>query len=102
MSPKLSNQFRNKTDWNFPGDPGAETPHSQCRGPGLIPGWGARSCMLHTTKSSCLPWLKMLHAATKAQHSEMNLKKKKKEIKQTNNDAFYKSIIFFQINASTD
>ena len=23
-----------------------ETPHSQCRGPGSVPGWGTRSCLL--------------------------------------------------------
>ena len=30
----------------FPGGPVAKTPHSQCRGPGLIPGKGTRIRML--------------------------------------------------------
>ena len=29
-----------------PGGPVVETPHSQCRGSGSVPGWGTRSCML--------------------------------------------------------
>ena len=33
----------------FPGGPVAQTPHSQCRRPGVIPGWGTRSCMLQLT-----------------------------------------------------
>jgi len=32
--------------WDFPGGPVAKTPHSQCRGPGSIPGQEARSHLL--------------------------------------------------------
>ena len=47
--------------WDFPGGPVGKTPHSQCKGPGSIPGQGTRSCMHATTKSS--------HAATKSPHA---------------------------------
>ena len=33
-------------DGDLPGGPVVNTPRSQCRGPGSIPGWGTRSCML--------------------------------------------------------
>ena len=41
----------------------AKTPHSQCRGPSLILGWGTRS---HTLQ------LKIPYATTKARHSQIN------------------------------
>ena len=34
-----------KKIWDFPGDPVAKTPRSQCRGLGSIPGQGTRSHM---------------------------------------------------------
>ena len=47
----------------LPFGPVARTPHSPCRGPGSIPGWETRS---HR------PQLKILHAATKTRHSQIN------------------------------
>ena len=46
-----------------PGSPVAKTLCSQCGGPGLISCQGTRSHM---------PQLKILHAATKTQHSQVN------------------------------
>ena len=37
---------------DFPGGTVNKTPHSQCRGPGSIPGQGTRSHTHDTTKSS--------------------------------------------------
>ena len=47
---------------DFPGGPVAETPHSQCRGLGSIPGRGTRSHMLQ---------LKIQHATTKTWCSQI-------------------------------
>ena len=53
----------------FPGDPVATTPHSECRGLGLIPGGGTGSCMPH---------LRSQHAATKRAHVFITLAKRPK------------------------
>ena len=55
---------------DFPDGPVAKTPHSQCRGPGSIPGQGARSHMLQVRV--CLPQLKIPPAATKTWRSQIN------------------------------
>lgn len=47
MPAKLQND-----NWGLPSDPLAKILHFQCRGPGLIPGWGIRSHMLQT-KFTC-------------------------------------------------
>ena len=49
-------------------------PHSQCRGPGLIPGQGTRSHMWQLRV--CMPQLKILCATTKTWCSQINIKKK--------------------------
>ena len=57
------NYFQKYTiPWDLPGAPVAETPHSQCKGPGLSP-QGTRSHM---------PQLKIPHAATKTRGSQIN------------------------------
>ena len=66
-------------DREFPGGPVAETPRSQCRGPGFDPGSGNQ--ISHAaTKRSCKPQLKQRnpyaatkipHAATKTRHSQI-------------------------------
>lgn len=48
---------------DFPGGQAAKTPHVQCRGVCSISGQGSRSHMLQ---------LKISHAATKSQHSQIN------------------------------
>ena len=74
-----------------PGDPVAKTPRcSQCRGgPGSIPGQGTGSHMPELRAH--VPQLKILHATTKTQCSQINknffLRKSKKKLKST---------IFFQ------
>ena len=64
--------------WDFPGGPVATTPRSQ--GKGLIPGQGARA---HVEQLRVhMPWLKILHVATKTQCWQMkNILKKK--VRQT-------------------
>ena len=57
------NHFQKYTiPWDLPGAPVAETPRSQCKGPGLSP-QGTRSHM---------PQLKIPHAATKTRGSQIN------------------------------
>ena len=51
---------------DFPGGPVAKTPHSQCRGPGFIPGQGTGSHM---------PQLKIPCATMKTQCSAINKQK---------------------------
>ena len=50
---------------DFPGDPVAKPPNSQCRGPSLIPSQGTTSHM---------PQLKILHATTMIWHSQIKIK----------------------------
>ena len=48
---------------DFPGDPMAKTLHSQYKGPRFDPGQGTTAHVLQ---------LKILHTATKTQHSQIN------------------------------
>ena len=57
----------------------ANTPCSQCRGPRFYPRSGNE--ILQATTKSLHVALKIPHAATKTQHSQINIKKKKKGIK---------------------
>ena len=52
---------------DFPGGSVAETPCSQCRGPGFDPWSGNRSHMLLLIV--CMPKLKVLHATTERSHT---------------------------------
>ena len=79
---------------DFPGSPVARTRRSQCRGPRLdpwsynyIPYAAAEDSAWHDLRSCMLQWrLKILHAITKTQCSQIHkLKKKKKLIHQPKN-----------------
>ena len=45
MNKTVSMSSRSSRSRDFPGGPVAKTPHSQCRGAGLIPGQGTRPHM---------------------------------------------------------
>ena len=62
---------------DFPGGPVVKTPRSQCRGLGSIPGQGSQVLQLRLLVLQ--PKIKILHAATKTQHSRKKKKKKKKK-----------------------
>ena len=57
----------------FPGGPVAKTPQSQCRGTGFDP--GRRTSSHRPQLRVCLLQLKILHAVTKTQHSQINKNK---------------------------
>ena len=68
-----------------PGGPGAETLHSQCRGPGSTPGQRTRP---HTPPLRCrMSQLEIARAVTKTHSSQRkgNTKKKKKNFLETSN-----------------
>ena len=56
--------------WDFPGGPVAKTLCSPTQGPGPTPGRGTRSHMLQL--KAHMPQLKILHAATNTQCSQIN------------------------------
>ena len=78
--PHLSNQVihllkkkkkKKGNNKHFPGDAVIKTPHSQCRGPGSIPGHGTRFHMMQLRLHMPPQRSKSLHAPTETQHREI-------------------------------
>ena len=64
-------QFENRTEISgIPWCLVVRTQHMQCQGRSLIPGQGTRSHMLQLRIH--MPQLKILHATTKTDHSQLN------------------------------
>ena len=66
-----SKQSKSEKDTDFPGDPAAKTPFSQCRSLGFNP-WLGNWIPHAATESSHTSTTRILHATVRTWHSQVN------------------------------